>query len=148
MTGARNTCGVLLLGAVALGGCGGASHFADQARPAVPVNVSVYINDRRVSVSPNAVSPGPVTITILNQSSTAEPLQVAPAGGSGVTTTGPINPQATDQVTVDLRSGQYTIGIAPDSSTEAAAATPTGIMSGLLTVSGSRQTSNNQLLQP
>jgi hypothetical protein len=135
--------------ALALAGCGGGSHFADKPRPAVPVNVSVYINDQRVSVSPNSVSPGPVTITITNQSSSAESIQVTPTGGgSAVTTTGPISPQANDQVTVDLSKGQYGVGIAPNSSTEAAAATPTGIAPGLLTVQGKRGNSNSQLLQP
>lgn len=149
MTGRTTSIGVLVLGAVAAGGCGGGSHFVDHSRPAVPVNVSVYVNDQRVSVSPQTITPGPVTITITNQSSSAEPLEVAPAGGSGAaTTTGPISPQANAQVTVDLRAGQYTIGVAPTSSTQAAAATPTGIMSGLLTVSGQRGTSNNQVLQP
>ena len=149
MTDTRAKLGVLLLTGAVLAGCGGTSHFADQPRPAVPVNVSVYINDQRVSVSPHTVSPGPITITITNQASAAEPLQVAPAGGSGAdATTGPISPQANDQMTVDLHSGQYTIGVAPNSSTQAAAATPTGIAPGLLMVSGHRQTSNAQLLQP
>ena len=110
--------------------------------------MSVYINDQRVSVSPTTVAPGPVTITITNQSSNAEPLEVAPAGGSAAATTGPISPQANDQLTVDLHAGQYTVGVAPNSSAEAAAATPTGIMPGQLKVSGHRQTSSSQLLQP
>lgn len=148
MTETRTTLGALLL-ATTLAGCGGASHFANRSRPAVPVNVSVYINDQRVSVSPDTVSPGPITITITNQSSAAEPLEVAPAGGSGAdATTGPISPQANDQMTVDLRSGQYTIGVGPNSSTQAGAATPTGILPGVLMVGGQRQTSNEQLLQP
>ena len=140
---------MVVCGAVALAGCGGGTHFADKARPAVPVNVSVYINDQRISVSPNAVSPGAVSITITNQSSGAQPVEVMPAGGGGaITTTGPISPQANDQVTVDLRDGQYSVSVAPNSSTQAAAATPTGIAPGLLTVQGTRSTSNSQLLQP
>ena len=149
MTAARVTVGALLVGAAAVGGCGGGSHFVDRSRPSVPVNVSVYVNDQSVSVSPQTVTAGPVTITITNQSSSAEPLEVAPAGGAGAaTTTGPISPQGNDQVTVDLSAGQYTIGVAPSSSTQAAANTPTGIMPGLLTVSGQRQSSNGQVLQP
>ena len=140
---------MLLLTAGAVAGCGGGSHFADKTRPPVPVSVSAYINDQRVSVSPGSVTPGTVTITITNQSSTAAPLEVAPAGGTGkVTTTGPISPQATDQVTVTLNPGQYTVGVAPNNSTQAAAATPTGIAAGSLTVAGQRSNSNGQLLQP
>jgi hypothetical protein len=110
----------------------------------------VYINDQRVSVSPPTIGAGPVAITITNQSSSAQAVEVAPAGGSNaLTTTGPISPQANDQVTVNLSTGQYTIGIAPNNSTQAAAAaTPTGIASGSLTVQGKRPNSNSQLLQP
>lgn len=140
---------MLLSAALTLAACGGSSHFANKPRPAVPVNVSVYINDQRVSVSPNAVSPGLVTVTITNQSSSAQSIQVAPVGGgNAVTTTGPISPQANDQVTLDLNDGQYGVGIAPNSSTEASASTPTGVAPGLLSVQGKRSNSNNELLQP
>jgi hypothetical protein len=143
-----------LLAAVALAACGGGAHFADRARPAAPVNVSVYINDQKVAVSPPTVTPGAVALTITNQSSAAQSVVVLPAGSSGGCTsagntcTGPISPQANDQVTVNLSAGQYTIGIAPNSSAEAAAATPTGVAAGSLTVAGHRSNSNGQLLQP
>src|SRR5579863_2803386 len=114
---------MLMLAAVAAAGCGGGAHFADGPRQPTPVNVSVYIDDQRVSVSPSSVSPGPVSITITNQSSTAQAVEVAPAGSSAITTTGPISPQATDQVTVNVADGQYSVGIAPGSSAQAAAAT-------------------------
>lgn len=149
MTGRRTTLGALLLGALALAGCGGGTHFIDGPRQPVPINVSVYVDDQRVSVSPDSVTVGPVTITITNQASSAQAIEVAPAGGSSaVTTTGPISPQATDQVTVNLSRGDYTVGIAPNNSTQAAAATPSGINPGALTVQGRRANSNNQLLQP
>jgi hypothetical protein len=139
----------LLVTALALTACGGGAHFADRTRPSVPVNVSVYINDQKVSVSPSTVTPGTVALTITNQSSAAQSVKVLAAGGSGaITTTGPISPQANDQVTINLSSGQYSIGISPNNSTEAAAATPTGIAAGLLTVAGRRSNSNGQLLQP
>lgn len=141
--------GVLLLATTTLAACGGGTHFANQTRPALPVNVSIYVNDQRVSVSPDSVTAGAVTLTIANQANSAEALEVTPAGGNAITTTAPINPQGTDRVTLDLNSpGQYTVGIAPTSSTEAAAATPSGILPGLLKVQGQRSNSNSQLLQP
>ncbi len=146
----RMKLGLLLLGASGLAACGGGAHFADKARPALPLNVSVYVSPQRVSVSPDTVTPGAVTFTIANQAASAEAVEVTSAGGSSaITTTAPINPQGTDQVTVDLNSpGQYSVAIAPSSSTEAAAASPSGIMPGLLQVQGQRGNSNNQLLEP
>ena len=81
MTRPTTTLGVLFIAAVTVTACGGGSHFADRERPAPPVNVSVYINDQRVSVSPPQVTPGAITITIANQSSGAESLDVSKAGG-------------------------------------------------------------------
>ena len=140
---------MVVLGVTAVAGCGGGTHFANDPRPASPVNVSVYVNDQRISVSPGSVTVGTVTITIANQSSSAQAIEVAPAGrSSAVTTTGPISPQATDQVTVNLRAGDYTIGVSPGNSTQAAAAAPTGVAPGSLTVQGRRSNSNSELLQP
>ena len=137
------------VGMLALAGCGGGTHFANAGRPASPINVSIYVNDQRISVSPGSVTPGLVTITIANQSTNAQAIQIAPpSGSSAVTTTGPISPQASDQVTVQLPSGDYTVGIAPNSSTQAAAASPSGVAPGSLTVKGVRPNSNSQLLQP
>lgn len=149
MTRPTTTLGVLLLAASTLAACGGSTKFADQPRPAAPVDVSVYVNDQSVSVSPATITPGMVTVTITNQSSNAAALNLAPAGGSTATTsTGPISPQATDQVTVYLKRGQYSVGVAPANSAQATTAAPAGITSGLLTVQGTRPNSNSQVLEP
>lgn len=150
MTRRRTTLATPAFAAVALAACGG-SHYEYKPRATVPINVSVYINSQRVALSPTSITPGPVSITITNQASTAESLQVVPAGGSStrpLAETGPISPQGTAQVTVDLsNAGRYTITTAPDSSTEASAATPTGISPGVLQVQGQRPASG-QLQAP
>jgi hypothetical protein len=137
---------------VTVSACGSSTHFANLPRPAVPVNLTVYINDQRVSVSPSFVGAGPVVFIITNQASNAESLSVTAAGGSGsqsLADTGPISPQGTAQLTVNLRQqGLYTVGIAPNSSTEAAAATPTGIQPALIHVGRPRANSSNELNQP
>jgi hypothetical protein len=141
-----------LTAALAVSACGGSQHFANQPRPAAPVNLTVYVNDHRVSVSPSSVGAGPVVFIITNQASNAESLSVTSSGGGNAQSladTGPISPQATAQLTVDLKDpGDYTVGIAPNSSTEAAAATPTGIQPALIHVGSARPNSNNQVGQP
>jgi hypothetical protein len=148
----RTTLGTLAITAVTIAGCGGGSHFANRARPPAPVNLTVYINDRRVSVSPASVGAGPVVFIITNQASNAESLAVTSAASTNsgpLADTGPISPQATAQLAVDLNSpGQYTVGITGNSSTEAAAATPTGIQPALIHVGRRRASSNNDLQQP
>lgn len=148
----RTTLGTLAITAATVAGCGGSTHFADRPRPPAPVNLTVYINDRRVSVSPGSVGAGPVVFIITNQASNAESLAVTSSGSSSsqpLADTGPISPQATAQLPVDLnKPGQYTVGISGNSSTEAAAATPTGIQPARIHVGSPRATSNNQVQQP
>src|SRR5438874_7720048 len=107
--------GIIILTTTAVAGCGSSSHFANQPSPPTPVNLTVYINDQRVSVSPSSVGAGPVVLIVTNQARTAESLTVLPAGASAaqpLADTGPINPQATAQLTVNLNTpGAYTVGI-------------------------------------
>jgi hypothetical protein len=148
----RNTAGMVVLAAVAVAGCGSGSHFANQTRPPAPVNLTVYINDQRVSVSPSRVGAGPVQLIVTNQASNAESLTVQLANNSSdqpLADTGPISPQATAQVTVDLTPpGDYTVGTAPAGSTQAAASAPTGIQPAVVHVGKARQGSSSQLLEP
>ncbi len=133
-------------GALALTGCGSGGMFANKPRPALPVNLTVYINDQRVSVSPASVGAGPVQFIVTNQASRNEALTVH-SGGGALANTGPINPGATAQVTVDFRSGEYTIA------TDAPAANPylhagAAIHPATLHIGPARPSASNALLQP
>ena len=76
------TIGILGISSIALAGCGSSKTFANRPRPPVPVNLTVYINNARVSVSPHAVGAGPIVFIVTNQAARAESLARA---GSGVT---------------------------------------------------------------
>jgi hypothetical protein len=143
---------MLVIAAAMVAGCGGGSHYANRPRPPSPVNLTVYINDQRISISPSSVGAGPVVFIVTNQASNAESLTVLPAGGAAaqsLATTGPISPQGTAQVSVNLGTpGAYTLGIAGGGSTEAASSLPAGIQPALLRVGAPRPSASNQLLQP
>jgi hypothetical protein len=142
---------LLGLAAVAIAGCGGSGgHYANLPRPPSPVNVTVYINDQRVSVSPTAVGAGPVDFIVTNQASQAESMQILQAGASAAApvSTGPISPQATAQIKVDLGKGSYTVGIGPQGQTEAAQATGSGIQPAVLRIGHQRPSASNQLMSP
>jgi hypothetical protein len=144
------TGGMLAVVAVGVVGCGGGSHYANLPRPPSPINLTVYINDQRVSLSPTSVGAGPVELIVTNQASNAESLTVLPAGATAsqpLADTGPISPQGSAQVTVNLDSpGDYTVGTSPSS--DAAAATATGIHAATLHVGRPRPSASSQLLQP
>lgn len=144
--------GIIAVLAASAAACGSGTHFANLPRPPSPINLTVYINDQRVSVSPTTFGAGPVVLIVTNQASNAESLSVLPTGSSGsqaLADTGPISPQATTQVTVNLNTpGDYSVAIAPNNSTEAAAATPSGIQPATIHVGKPRQSASNQLLSP
>jgi hypothetical protein len=142
---------MLAVGIAVVSGCGGGSHFANKPKPAIPVNLTVYINNSRVSVSPSSVGAGPVVFVVTNQASNAESLTISPSGNPSqpLANTGPINPQATAQVTVNFGSpGNYTIAAGPNASNDAAAATTHSIQSAALHIGPTRSSSSNLLYQP
>jgi hypothetical protein len=116
-------------------GCGSTQHFADEARPATPVDLTVYINNARVSVSPTSVGAGPVVFYITNQASSAQSLTIRSASKT-VASIQPINPGSTAQVQVNFASGAYQV------------ATGSQIHPATLKIGKPRASSDNVLLQP
>ena len=138
---------------LALAGCGstGGSNPV-KPRPPTPVNLTVYINNSRVSVSPNTVGAGPVVFIVTNQAKSTLSLSISQAGfgsGSALANTGPINPQATATVTVDFKDpGDYTVDTSSGGSSQATQALPSGIQAATVHVGPPRPNGSNQLLQP
>jgi hypothetical protein len=128
-------------------GCGGGAHFANIHRPPTPIDLTVYINDARVSVSPASVGAGPIIFFVTNQASRTESMTIQPrSGGSSLGSTGPINPDSTTQVTVNLnQTGDYTVGTGSGSG---APASGTAIAPATLHIGPSRPNADNALLQP
>lgn len=143
----RATAAALIGATLGLAGCGGASHFADKSRPATPINLSVYVNDRRVSISPASVGAGPIVFLVSNSASQTESVTVRSASGGSApaASTGPINPGTSAQVQADLSTGSYTVSTASPS--DGGAAGPT-IKPAQLHIGRPRGNSNNAVLQP
>jgi hypothetical protein len=136
---------ITALTATACGSTGGKS--AAFLRPPGPVNLSVYISDSRISVSPASVGAGPIVFIVTNQASHAEALAVSDRTRT-LATTAPINPQGTTQVTVDTRPGRYAIGAAAHGATDAQASQSSPIAPATIQVGRERPSSSNQVLQP
>ncbi len=139
---------MLVATAFAAAACGSSGAGLSQPSPPLPLNLTVYINDSRVSLSPDAVGAGPVVFIVTNQASSAQSLTLLPAGlpaAQPVAGTGPISPQGTAQVKVDLRTpGDYTLsagagGLAPGT---------TAVQAATLHIGPPRPSGSNDLLQP
>ena len=147
----KTTFSTVAVALVAVSGCGSGTHFANEPRPAAPINLSVYINNARVSLSPASVGAGEVIFIVTNQADKAESLTIHPAGNGSqsLASTGPINPQATGQVAVDIsQPGDYKVTTATTAGTDAALASQRSIEAASLRVGAPRPSSSNQLLQP
>jgi len=144
------TIGQVAASALVLTACGASGgKSASVLRPPSPVNLSVYVNDSRVSVSPTSVGAGPVVFVVTNQSNHAQSLAISRAGGSQtLASTAPINPEGTTQVSVNFSPGTYTIAAAPHGQTEAQLSEPSGIASASIHIGRMRASSSNQLLSP
>ncbi len=148
----RKTIGLVCVCVVTVAACGNSTKFANKPRPATPVNLSVYINNARVSISPTSVGAGPINFIVTNAADHAESLSIVAAGSSStdpVADTGPINPQATAQVTVDFGSpGDYTVTTGSSGGTDASLAQAPSIRPATLHIGQPRPSASNQLLQP
>lgn len=149
----RSTITMLVVAAVTASACGsGGGHFANNPRPPSPVNVTVYINDQRVSLSPSSIGAGPVVFIVTNQASQAVSMRILQAGAAAapsVADTGPISPQATAQIKVNLNpQTTYKVATSARAANEAAAATANPIQPALLHIGKQRANASNQLMSP
>jgi hypothetical protein len=131
--------------ALAVSACGSSSPAATTPRPPAPVNLTVYIDNSHVSVSPAIVGAGPVEFIITNQASRAESVAILRSGASSgqpLASTAPINPQATAQITVNFsRPGRYSVATGDGGS-------GSGVRAASIRIGAKRASSDNQLLQP
>lgn len=135
----------MIAASVGLAGCGSTAHFADKSRPATPVSLSVYVNDRQVSVSPASVGAGPVIFVVSNGAAQTELVTIRPlSGGGSAASTGPINPGTSAQVQADLGTGSYTVSTAPPGGSAGGRT----IRAATLHIGRPRPNSNNAVMQP
>jgi hypothetical protein len=145
----RTTFGVCAA-VLAVTGCGSGTKFANKPRPATPVDLTVYVNNSRVSLSPATAGAGEVIFIVTNQADRTESVSIRRGSTTAeLANTGPIQPQATAQVTVDLKDpGDYTVATVPTGQSQAQLATATKIASAALHIGPARPNSSNVLLQP
>jgi hypothetical protein len=125
-----------VLPAIAAGGCGASEERTSNPRPPATIEVSVQIGEERVSADPRRLGAGPIVLVANNQSSASHLLTID--GPRLRQSVGPINPQDTATLKVNVSPGEYTIG-----ADGMAAVGPAK-----LTVGPERESAQNELLQP
>jgi hypothetical protein len=150
--------GCLLVGAIAIAGCGASSH-PNQPRPAVSTRISIVINPKAVLVQPGSVAEGPeksqqipqnegaaqpridsdkpLDVTIVAANQTGEPAHLVIRGAKKVKA-GPVFARSPATIQASLPTGSYTV-VASDVD---------GARPGHFTVGPYRASSQNELLLP
>jgi hypothetical protein len=122
---------------VLVSGCGSQKDFANHPRPPANVTISAAITQGRIDLSPAKIGGGPITLSIANLSKRTVELKIEPAeSGAGRAASGPITPQGTASVSLNVEPGSYKISATG------------GTRSTILAVGDQRKSAQNQLLQP
>jgi hypothetical protein len=136
----RRTAVAGLVMAVTAVGCGGGEDFANKPRPPVPLELTGVITRQEVTISPNKVGAGPVTITVSNQSGQSRTLTL---DGNGIQErVGPINPLDTAKLQKTLKPGRYKV----TAGSEKATAQP--IKAATLLIGKERASASDKVLLP
>ena len=122
--------------AAAATGCGGDDTARSEERPPVPLNVSVALNENSITASPAQFGAGPITLLISNGSGASQTLTID--GPRLRRSLGPINPQDTATVRLQIQPGEFTLS----------AAESAGLREAKLRVGPERSSAQNQLLLP
>jgi hypothetical protein len=120
---------------VVLASCG-ESDDRNANRPPVPLNISVQLGARKVTVSPAKFGAGPITVLVANQSGASQTVTID--GPRLRQSVGPINPEDTATLKVTVEPGDYSL----------ATADAGGLRPARLTVGPKRPSAQNTLLLP
>ena len=136
----RMETSLLVAAALMLTGIGCGEDFDNDPREPVSIELTGVIQPQRLTVAPETVGAGPISITISNQ--TEEAHRVTLEGASVRETVGPINPMDTATLQKTVVQGTYEIraGGEDGGSTE--------IRPARLRVGRPREPSNNRVLLP
>jgi hypothetical protein len=137
--------GLACASALLLASCGssGGGSYKNELRPPSPINVTAYVNDKSVSVSPARFGAGPIVVIVTNQSVKPQnvTIETNPLSTNAPTaapqSTGPITPTGTGRMKLDVSRGVYTLKVGTAS-----------ISPAQLTVGAKRASAQNQVLQP
>jgi hypothetical protein len=122
--------------------CGGSDEYANEPRPPAPINITAAITEDRIELSPRRFGAGPIVLLIANQSGRPQEVTLEtdePAEGKpGIRQkTSPVNPRGTATLQVDVTEGDYSVSVDSEK-----------IRPGAMTVGATRDSAQNDLLQP
>ena len=134
---------VLALAALALVGCGTKERTANELRPPLPIQLDASLMPKKISLSPNQIGGGPITLIVSNLTGSDQRVTFgtnSPSGSSDLridSQSATIAPNNTATMKADLTDGTYSLSVEDDA-----------IPASLLSVSGERPSAQNDLMLP
>jgi hypothetical protein len=110
----RKAIAAVLGGAALLAvGCGDSGSYANDPRPPAPLTVTASVTSKRLTVAPQRIGAGPITLIVANLTNASQDVTIkalsAAGGGPPEASTGPINPQGTAELKYDAAPGDYQV---------------------------------------
>lgn len=134
---------LLPLAALVAAGCGSNARTANELRPPLPIQIDASLMPKKISISPNQIGGGPVTLIVSNLTGSDQRITFganSPSGASDLridSQSATIAPTNTALMKADLTDGTYSLSVEDDA-----------IPAALLTVSGERPSAQNDLMLP
>ena len=118
--------------------------------PPAPVNASVYINSRAVSLSPRRIGAGPVTFLIANEAPRRLALTVTGRSSHSIrmVRSAPVEPGSNTTLSLDLTPGRYVLATSVSGTAEVPLSSRDSIAPTGLRVGAARASGDSALLSP
>jgi hypothetical protein len=134
---------LLPLAALIVAGCGTKERTANELRPPVPIQLNASLMPKKISLSPNQIGGGPVTLIVSNLTATEQRITFGANSPSGTSElridsqSATIAPNDTAAMKAELSDGTYSLSVEGES-----------IPTSVLNVSGERPSAQNDLMLP
>ena len=139
----KTSLALLALTALVFVGCGTKERTANELRPPVPIQLNASLMPKKISLSPNRIGGGPVTLIVSNLTASEQRVTFganSPSGTSDLridSQSATIAPNNTASMKADLTDGTYSLSVEGDA-----------IPASILRVSGERPSAQNDLMLP
>ena len=134
---------LLPLVALIFAGCGTKERTANELRPPVPIQLNASLMPKKISLSPNQIGGGPVTLIVSNLTATEQRITFGANSPSGTSElridsqSATIAPNNTASMKAELSEGTYSLSVEGES-----------IPTAVLNVRGERPSAQNDLMLP
>jgi hypothetical protein len=139
----KTSLALLAITALVLVGCGTKERTANELRPPVPIQLNASLMPKKISISPDRIGGGPITLIVSNLTASDQRVTFganSPSGTSDLridSQSATIAPNNTASMKANLTDGTYSLSVEDDA-----------IPASIISVAGERPSAQNDLMLP